>query len=242
MSHARPERTQPLVLLDLDGTLMDSAPGIIASAQHAYRALGLPEPTYAELRSFVGPPITDSFPAHGVAPERVKEAVAAYRSVYVEHGMYDNSVFAGIPEQLQFLRDAGCILAVATSKPEVYAVPIAERFGLAPLVDGIFGAPLDENTSTKADVIAKAVAAFWEPPSVEGDEVPSRNHGIIMVGDRLHDVEGAAEHGIPCLGVTWGYAAPGELAEAGAIKTIDKVADLAATVLELLPSSCGHVG
>jgi phosphoglycolate phosphatase len=210
----------PLVLLDLDGTLTDSAPGITASVAHAYTVLGLPVPDAATLRSFVGPPITDSFPRHGVPPERVPEAIAAYRTRFAESGMWENSVFDGIPEALRDLRAAGCVLAVATSKPEVFAKPITERFGLADLVDGVFGAPLDES-STKADVIAAALATLGR---TAGD-APT-----VMVGDREHDVHGAAAHGIDCLGVSWGYAGPGELAAAGAVAVVDDVAKLAGAV------------
>ncbi|MCK0118174.1 HAD hydrolase-like protein [Isoptericola sp. S6320L] len=221
--------TTPLVLLDLDGTLMDSAPGITASAAHAYRTLGLPVPDAATLRSFVGPPITDSFPTHGVPRERVGEALAAYRAAFTAGGMFDNSVFDGVPAALRELRAAGCVLAVATSKPEVFARPICERFGLSALVDDVFGAPLDEATSTKADVIAKALAALGRQSPAAPEDGP-----VLMVGDREHDVHGAAEHGIGCLGVSWGYAAPGELERAGIVGTVDDVADLAAQVLARL--------
>jgi phosphoglycolate phosphatase len=220
----------PLVLLDLDGTLMDSAPGIVASAAHAYRALGLPVPDAATLRSFVGPPITDSFPRHGVPPELLSEIVRQYRAAFTAGGMYDNAVFDGVPGALRALRDAGCVLAVATSKPEVYAVPICERFGLTPLVDAVFGAPLDEATSTKADVIAKALATLGRVSPVDA----STDGPVLMVGDREHDVHGAAAHGIDCLGVTWGYAAPGELEAAGAVALVDDVAELADAVLTRL--------
>lgn len=211
-----------LVLLDLDGTLMDSAPGVTSSVAHAFRTLGLPVPDAATLRSFVGPPITASFPSHGVPPERLAEAIAAYREEFAARGMWDNTVFAGIPDQLTALRTAGCTVAVATSKPEVFAVPILEHYGLAPLLDGVFGAPLDEH-GTKADVIARALST----------------HGwgggpALMVGDRVYDVVGAREHGIDTLGVSWGYPNAGELEEAGAVRVIDAVADLAATALALL--------
>ena len=204
---------------------MDSAPGIVSSARHAYGALGLPVPDDATLRSFVGPPITDSFPRHGVPRELLREAVAQYRSAFTAGGMYDNRVFDGVPAVLGELRDAGCTLAVATSKPEIYARPICDRFGITPLVDAVFGAPLDEQTSTKADVVAKALATLGRTAS----DAPT-----LMVGDREHDVHGAAEHGIPCLGVTWGYASPGELEAAGAVALVDDVADLAREVLSRL--------
>ncbi len=220
----------PLVLLDLDGTLMDSAPGIVASVRSAYEAMGLPVPDAATLRSFVGPPITDSFPRHGVPPELLSETVRQYRAAFTAGGMYDNAVFDGVPAALRTLREAGCTLAVATSKPEVYAVPICDRFGLTPLVDGVFGAPLDEATSTKADVIAKALASLGRVSPVDA----AADGPVLMVGDREHDVHGAAAHGIGCLGVTWGYAAPGELERAGAVALVDDVARLAEAVLARL--------
>lgn len=213
--------TSPLVLLDLDGTLIDSIPGIVASIAVAYRRCGLPVPTDTELRSFVGPPIGDSLRAHGVPDDRVDEVVRAYREDFGATGMHDATVFDGIPELLTDLRAAGCRLVVATSKPEVFAVPICADHGLTPLVDGIFGAPLDES-GTKADVIARALAAEPHAPS------PATT---LMVGDREHDVHGARAHGIDCVGVSWGYAAPGELAAAGAVAVVETVVELRRTVL-----------
>jgi phosphoglycolate phosphatase len=210
--------TRPLCLLDLDGTLMDSAPGITASAAHAYRALGLPVPTAAVLRSFVGPPITGSFVAHGVPAHRAVEAVAAYRAEFVTRMMSDNGVFDGIVDVLDDLRSAGVLLVVATSKPEVFAGPICDAFGLTARVDAIFGAPLDDVPSTKADVVAAALAAFPDADPV------------LMVGDREHDVRGAAAHGVPTVGVTWGYATDGELLRAGAVELVDDVRTLSAVV------------
>ncbi|ROR93979.1 phosphoglycolate phosphatase [Salana multivorans] len=216
----------PLVLLDLDGTLTDSAPGIMASAAAAFDALGLARPTPDELRSFVGPPLPVSMRALGVPPERLSEAVRAYRASFAAGNMWDNRVYDGIPEQLGLLRAAGCTLAVATSKPEVYARPICERFGLTARVDRVYGAPLDDVPSSKASVIAHSLADLRRRELVPDAE------RILMVGDRHHDVEGAREHDIDCLGVGWGYAVLGELADAVGI--VPRVDDLAAAVLARL--------
>ncbi|WP_034622677.1 HAD hydrolase-like protein [Cellulomonas sp. URHE0023] len=214
--------TTPLCLLDLDGTLMDSAPGITASAAQAYRALGLETPSDAVLRSFVGPPITGSFVAHGVPEARATEAVRAYREEFVTRMIADNAVFDGIFDVLHDLRGAGVLLAVATSKPVVYARPICDAFDLTDRVDAIFGAPLDETPSSKADVVAAALAEF-------PDAGP-----VLMVGDREHDVLGARACGVETVGVTWGYAAQGELEAAGAVELVDDVRDLAAVVMRRL--------
>ena len=216
-------RPDPLVLLDLDGTLLDSGPGITSSAAHAYRALDLPVPSAADLRTFVGPPIWDSFGRHGVPSARTSEAVAAYRGAFADGGMYDTTVYPGVPEALRALRAAGVRLLVATSKPQVFAVPVCDRTGLAPLLDGVFGAPLDES-ATKADVVGRALASAG----------PGGAGRALMVGDREHDVLGARAHGLPCLGVAWGYAPDGELEEAGAVAVVRSVDELAPTVLGLL--------
>ncbi len=216
---------RPLVLLDLDGTLTDSAPGIVASARVAYAALGLPVPDDATLRSFVGPPLVGSFRAHGVPEERVVEAVTAYRAEFAARGMWDNAVFAGIPEALVALRAAGATLLVATSKPTVYALPITERFGITAAVDGVFGAPPDLVASDKAAVIAAALGSL---------AVPFDPRRTLMVGDRRHDVQGARAHGIDTLGVAWGYAADGELERAGAVGVVARPDLLAEAVLARL--------
>ncbi|GIG21802.1 5'-nucleotidase [Cellulomonas chitinilytica] len=215
--------TPPLVLLDLDGTLIDSGPTITASVAAAYDELGLPVPAPALLRSFVGPPLADVFRAHGVPPARVADAVAAYRRVYVGGAMLGATVFDGIPDALAGLRHAGLRLVVATAKPEAYASTLCDHLGLSPLLDGLAGASLDGTRSSKAAVVRRALDGHGG--------VPRRT---LMVGDREHDVHGARAHGIDCLGVAWGYAAPGELTAAGAVGLVDQPADLAAEVLASL--------
>lgn len=212
----------PLVLLDLDGTLTDSYPGIAASARVAFGALGLPVPDDAALRRFVGPPLVESFALFGVPTERVAAAVAAYRGYFREQGMWENTVYPGIPEQLAVLREADVRLAVATSKPEVFAHPICERFDLAPFLEGVFGAPLDHVPSTKATVVGAALDTLRPAGTV------------LMVGDREHDAHGARAHGVDCLGVAWGYAQPGELEAAGVVGIVPEVTALASGVLATL--------
>ncbi|PFG35011.1 HAD hydrolase-like protein [Sanguibacter antarcticus] len=214
-----------LALIDLDGTITDSAPGIVSSIELAYDALGVPRPSDDDLRRFVGPPIEESARRHGIEPGRVAEFVSAYRSVYSVTGLFDNSVYPGMAEALVALRAAGVRCVVATSKPEVYARQILEHFGLDDLFEHICGSTLDGTRTTKADVVAYALA------TVEGSErgLPERAR-VTMVGDREHDVLGAREHGIGTIAVGWGYAAPGELAEAAPAAVVDTPEDLVAAV------------
>ncbi|GAA3223083.1 HAD hydrolase-like protein [Oerskovia jenensis] len=211
-----------LALLDLDGTLTDSAPGILSSVRHAYATLGIEPPTDDALQRFVGPPLAESFARHGVPADRVPEAVAAYRDVYAAGRMMENSLYPGILECLTAARDAGVRLAVATSKPEVYARRITAHFGIDTHVEGVYGATLDGSRGTKADVIEHALTSLAASPG----GLPSWEE-IVMVGDREHDVLGAAVHHITCLGVAWGYAVPGELEAAGALRVVATTDELA---------------
>lgn len=214
-----------LVLLDLDGTLMDSAPGIISSIVHTFETHGLPVPSDDDLRRFVGPPIGASFAMHGFAPEDVPEAIRTYRADFIPRGMWMNSVFDGVPELLAALRESGRRLAVATSKPEPFARELTAHFGLDEHLEGVFGATLDETTrATKAAVVGHALAELGIDPASAPAEA-------VMVGDRLHDVHGAAEHGLETVGVTWGYADPGELEAAGAAAVVSTPEELAELLL-----------
>jgi phosphoglycolate phosphatase len=194
-----------LVLFDLDGTLVDSTPGIWASIRVAAARLGLPAPTPAQLTAMVGPPLEEGFAgAFGLAAADVDRAVLAYREHYTAGAMLDAAVYPGIPELLAGLRADGAVLAVATSKPEPFAVRILAHVGLLAAFDSVHGATLDGAVRHKEQVVAAALAAH-----------PDGTRPV-LVGDRLHDVLGARAHGLPCIGAGWGPAPAGELEEAGA--------------------------
>ncbi|WP_431236474.1 HAD-IA family hydrolase [Mycolicibacterium aichiense] len=197
-----------LVIFDLDGTLTDSAEGIVASFRHALAAVGAEAPGGDLTGRIVGPPMHQTLGGLGLG-ERADEAIAAYRADYTSRGWAMNSLFDGIPQLLADLQAAGVRLAVATSKAEPTAQRILEHFELADYFDVIAGASVDGARSSKADVLAHALGQL--------QPLPER---VIMVGDRAHDVEGAAEHGIDTVVVGWGYGAEDfrepQLAEAAA--------------------------
>lgn len=215
-----------LALIDLDGTVTDSAPGIVSSIEHAYDTLGVPRPSDEDLRRFVGPPIEENVLRHGIEPGRVAEFVSAYRSVYAVSGLFDNSVYEGMADALAELRSAGVRCVLATSKPEVFARQILEHFGLDPLFEHVCGASLDGVRSTKADVVAYALE------TVAGSErgLPDLAR-VTMVGDREHDVLGARAHGIETIAVGWGYAPPGELDEAAPAAVVRTPAELVSLIV-----------
>ena len=202
------------ILFDLDGTLVDSGEGIIKCAQLALRHFSLPMPTPTEMRTFVGPPLKDSFVRFGVAPEKAQEAVDVYRSRYTTVGKFEGFPYPGVPELLEKLHKDGYHLFVATSKPEDMAVEILEHFGMAPYFDCIAGATLDGSRSSKSSVIASLL------------ERAGGVDGALMVGDTAFDVEGALAHHIPTVGVDWGYGLREDMASAGAVAIVDTAEEL----------------
>ena len=192
------------ILFDLDGTLTDSGEGIINCAILALEHFGCPIPDREEMRTFVGPPLHESFIRHGVPADKTDEAIRVYRSRYIPIGAYENSPYPGVEELLKTLKAQGHTLYVATSKPEAMSIKILEHFGLAHYFDRICGASMDTSRSTKEDVIAYLL------------ELSGRDENILMVGDTKFDVIGAAVHGIPTIGVSWGYGKVADMEAAGA--------------------------
>jgi phosphoglycolate phosphatase len=182
-----------LVIFDLDGTLTDSADGIVSSFRHALDQIGAAVPEGDLASRIVGPPMHHTLSAMGLG-EHADAAIAAYRADYTTRGWAINSLFDGIGPLLADLRAAGIRLAVATSKAEPTARRILAHFGLDDHFEVVAGASVDGTRATKADVLAHALAQL--------QPLPER---VLMVGDRLHDVEGAAAHGIDAVVVGWGY-------------------------------------
>ncbi len=202
------------VLFDLDGTLTDSGEGIIKSAWYALEHFGIPLPSWEEMRVFVGPPLWDTFEKFGIAKEDTDEAVRIFRSRYVPIGKYENTPYPGIAELLQNLKNLNIKLYVATSKPEVTAVDILGHFDLAKFFDGIYGADLEKNRTSKEAVIEYLLA----------DVLPAGK--TLMVGDTEFDIIGAKYHGIPAVGVAWGYGKVEDMEQAGAAAIVDSAQSL----------------
>lgn len=205
------------ILFDLDGTIVDSAPGITSSLAKTFVTLGLPVPSPAELVAFVGPPILDAFrDLYGFTAQQSHEALEIYRVHYLAEGVFDAKVYPGIEEVLAAIHASDVPLSLATSKPEYPAKIVLDHFGLLKYFDVITGASEDEVRSAKADVVAEAVERL--------DAFGADLSNPVMVGDRHHDVIGAAAHDIPTLFVRWGYGSPAE--EVGAIGAVDAPAEL----------------
>ena len=206
------------ILFDLDGTLTDSGEGIINCAILALEHFGLPIPSREALRVIVGPPLDQSFIRFGVPADRTDEAIRVYRSRYTTVGKFENYPYPGIRETLQALKAAGHRLFVATSKPEPQAKEILAHFELSHYFEQIAGATLDGSRSHKADVITYLL-------SLTGDVGQT-----LMVGDTAYDVLGAAEHGIPTIGVSWGYGEIADMEKAGAIAIAHTMEEMVALI------------
>jgi phosphoglycolate phosphatase len=205
------------ILFDLDGTIVDSAPGITSTLAYTFEELGRPVPGPAELLAYVGPPILDSFRERaGMSMGEAAAALAIYRPRYLEIGALDSTVFPGVADVLKAVHAAGIPLSLATSKPETPAKLILSHYGLLDEFDVITGASDDEVRSSKADVVAEALVRL----AAIGADL-SRP---VLVGDRKHDVEGATANGIPTIFVDWGYGVADE--QAGAIAVVPTPADL----------------
>jgi phosphoglycolate phosphatase len=214
----RPVDRVDAVLLDLDGTLVDSAQGILGSLAEAFAEVGLPLPDGGLPHTLLGPPLYRSLPAL-VGEEATPHLLATYRRIYGDHGLQASPAFEGIDELLRDLAAAGVPMAVATSKAEVFADRIVGFRGWTDLFATVCGDTLDRARPTKADVVGEALRRLGAPAQA------------VMVGDRLHDVLGSRAHGLDCLGAGWGYGEPGELEEAGAVAVFTEVGDLRKALL-----------
>ncbi len=205
------------LLFDLDGTLTNPQEGITKCVQHALHAFNIDETDLEKLIPFIGPPLIQSFmDFYNFSEEQAKKAVAVYRERFGTVGLFENFPYPGIADMLAELKAQGRVLAVASSKPTVYVRRILEKFELAQYFDVIEGSNLDGTRVDKKEVIAEVLAQLGHPPADD----------LLMIGDRKFDVIGAHEMGFGCVGVRFGFAAPDELEESGAVYIADTVHDL----------------
>ena len=205
------------ILFDLDGTLTDSGEGIINCVKLALNHYGIKVDNEESLRVFIGPPLQKTFVEFGIPKEEVDNAIKIYRDRYIPIGKFENRPYDGIRELLEKLRDSGCKLYVATSKPEETALEILDHFDMTKYFDIVCGASFDVSRHSKDKVIEYLLERI-------GEKIDA-----VMVGDTAFDVLGAKANGIPTVGVSWGFGKVADMVEAGAIgiaNTMDELYDL----------------
>lgn len=212
-----------LILFDLDGTLTDPAEGITNSMRYALARMGLPPRSREELVSYIGPPLFDTFRnTFALGDAGTGRAVELYREYYARRGIYENTLYPGIPALLEGLKAAGTILAVATSKAAVFAEQVLQHFNLRGYFASVAGSNLDGTRSGKAEIIAFLLAGFPAVP-------PQR---AVMVGDRSFDILGARANGIASIAVAYGYGSLPELHEAAPTHFAPSVPSLRSLLLK----------
>lgn len=209
---------------DLDGTLTDSAEGIINCVKHALDLQHWPYPTPEDLRRFIGPPLIDSFEhIAGMNAQQAKQAVHDYRERYSVVGLFENRVFDGITDLLKDLQQADRHCYMVTSKPEEYSIRIADHFGLTPYLEQICGATLDGKMDAKEQIVHMALERAGNPHPSE----------VEMIGDRLHDVVGSRKYGIDCTYVLYGFGTRAEAEQYQAAHIVETVEDLRELLFQL---------
>lgn len=210
------------ILFDLDGTVTEPGLGITNSVMYALKKYGISVADRSELYKFIGPPLHESFEVfYGMDREQAMQAVAYYREYYADKGLYENTLYTGMKELLQSLKEKGKTILLATSKPTVYAGQILEHFDLLSYFDLVAGSNLDGSRTKKDEVIEYAIAEYG---------ITDRSD-LIMVGDRKHDIEGAKKCGLKSIGVLYGYGDREELTTAGADYIAETVEDIGKFVL-----------
>lgn len=207
-----------VVLMDLDGTITDSIPGILRCLRNALPVIGMQDITDMELQTWLGPPLRHTLlERYGRSEQELDEFVAAYRATYFDGGEYEFTLFPGMAELIGDIAASDMRLVLATAKPIESATRVLTRADLLQHFDFVSGTELDLMRQDKPSVIAHGIAGV-------GMTVTDAN--AIMVGDRREDILGATYHGFDSVGVRWGYADPGELEEAGATHLVGTAEEL----------------
>lgn len=214
-----------LVLFDLDGTVTDPGLGITNSVMYAVKKFGIEPPEREKLYAFIGPPLYESFQKYfAMSFNQSVVAVEYYREYYKPHGIFECSIYDGFVDVLKAIKRKGARIAIATSKPEIFAHQLVDHFDLRQYFDAVAGSELDGSRIDKAEVIERAF-------SLLDHKTPS---SAIMVGDREHDIIGAKKCGAFSVGVLYGYGSRDEHINAGADRIAATTRELEGLMEELL--------
>ena len=193
------------ILFDLDGTLTDPRAGIIACIRFALSKLNIEIDPNTNLESFIGPPLRDTFLTLCESEAIAERAVSLYRERFAATGLYENLLYADIPDCLNRLRHKAKSLHVASSKPKIFCEKIIDHFDLSRYFDGVYGSEFDGSLSDKTELLGHIIKTESLAPQ-----------STVMIGDRSFDMVGARNNGVRAIGVLWGFGTENELITAGA--------------------------
>ncbi|MGN0915047.1 MAG: HAD hydrolase-like protein [Succinivibrio sp.] len=213
------------LLFDLDGTLTESGIGIVRCVRHALEHFGIEEKSDEKLKQFIGPPLYDSFvTVYGMSHDDALKAVDVYRERYRDIGIFENAPYPGIIKVLTELKNHGYIMAVASSKPEIFVNRILEHFSLSSFFTVVTGATMDGSIGAKKDVIKLCL------DRLSGCDIKEDS---LMIGDKSHDVIGAHENSLKCIGCLWGYGSRKELEDCNCDYIVSSITELYTTLMNL---------
>ena len=213
------------LLFDLDGTITKSEEGIFNCIKYALDWAGIPYPEYSVFRSFIGPSLYDSFVREfGMGDAQAKEMVAKYRERYNVVGLFEAEVYDGVADTLSMLKEKGCILSVATSKPTEPTLRILETFGVRNYFDVVVGSNPDGTGSDKKNIISQVLESLKKDHGLTEDMIDENQ--VVMIGDRRYDIEGGKACGLQTIGVLYGYGSREEFEAAGADHIVETPNDI----------------
>ena len=211
------------IFWDMDGTIINSYPGVIESALYALNHFGITEKDPEVLRRFIGPPLRVTFgEVYHMDEMQIEQAVAKYRENYDGRAMFKCEVYPGVAQAMEKFKSAGFQQIIASSKPETMCRLILDRFGLIEKMDDVVGASLDGRIDSKQQVLEEAFRRLGNPDKRE----------VVLIGDTRYDVIGANSVGIDCIGITYGFGTREELIEHGVCKVFDTIEEVAAMLCE----------
>ncbi len=214
-------RKYDFVLFDFDGTIADTGRGIMRCALIALNFYGYDEPDRERLKLFIGPPLVDSFMTYGADLETARKMVDKYREHYSAGGMFESDLYDGAEGMLKSLYEAGCKMAIASSKPGKYVAAILEKLGIDEYFSFISAPEIGHVNPTKQELIDAAVTALGADKSK-----------TVMVGDRLFDIEGAKQAGVASIGAVYGFGGEEELKKYGAHMLAFNASEITELILE----------
>mgnify|MGYP005747615385 FL=1 len=216
------------LLFDLDGTITKSEEGIFNCIKYALDWAGIPYPEQSVFRSFIGPSLYDSFVREfGMDDAKAKEMVAKYRERYNVVGLFEAEVYDKVADTLRSLKERGCVLSVATSKPTEPTLRILEKFDVRKYFDVVVGSNPDGTGSDKKNIISQVLASLEKDHSLTEEMIKTGR--VAMIGDRRYDIEGGKACGLQTIGVLYGYGSREEFEAAGAdhiVETPDEILEL----------------